>query len=147
LNRLAAAGAVLRRDTPGLVRSQTLGRQGRRSHWKWLRRRNRLAWHVARWRRTLFDGKHRRAGLAMQHVEKAGLVALNDDRHLASVPGDRGQERRRGGVVVPEIVVHELEAPRDFPRLRAQRDDGVGPLIVTGPQSSVVIGARTAGRH
>src|SRR5438445_738792 len=70
----------------------------RRDHGNGVCRRGRLARRVARRHGTLLDGEHWRAGLTMEHAEKAGLVALNHDRDLPSVPADRGQEPRRGGV-------------------------------------------------
>ena len=43
-----------------------------------------LARHVALRHGALFDFKHGRARVAVQHVEEAGLVALNHDRHRTS---------------------------------------------------------------
>src|SRR5713101_812472 len=39
--------------------------------------------------------------------------------------------------------MHELESPSDFAGFRAQRYDGIGPLVVSGTQPAVVVGTRT----
>src|SRR5216683_8408774 len=41
--------------------------------------------------------------------------------------------------------MHELESPSDLAGFRAQRYDGIGPLVVSGTQPAVVVGTRTPG--
>src|SRR5439155_19197562 len=96
---------------------------------------------------TSLDRKEWFAGVAIEDVEEARFVALDDNRHRASIAHQRREQRRRRRVVVPEIVMDQLEAPRDLARRRAQRDDRVRPFVVAGALTAEVVGARTAGRH
>ena len=68
-------------------------------------------------------------------------------RTRATVALGREERGRRRDVVVPEVVVHGLEVPRDLAGRGAQRDDRVGEAVVAGSQPAVVVGARAAGRH
>src|SRR3989442_10820453 len=50
----------------------------------------------------------------MEHEEETGFVALYDDGDVFSGVTQRRQQRRRSCVVIPEIVMHELESPSNF---------------------------------
>src|SRR5581483_4508455 len=91
--------------------------------------RRHFAGHIAGRYRTLLDRKHRLAGIAVENVEKACFVALNDDRDFFTVTLDSGQQRRRGAVVVPKVVMDELKSPSEFAGLRAQGDNRISPLV------------------
>ena len=75
----------------------------------------------------------------------AGLVALNHDGDVFTIHTQRGKQGRGGAVKVPEIVMNELEAPDKLAGFATQSDDGVGPLVVTGAEAAVIIGAGAAG--
>ena len=80
-----------------------------------LRRRRELAGHFALRHRPLFDRPQRRAGLPLEHVEESGLARLRDDVDRLAVVLHRQQLRRGGVVVVPQIVMHDLEMPERLP--------------------------------
>src|SRR5690606_38988595 len=50
-----------------------------------------------------------------------------------------------GGVVIPEIVVHDLEVPDDLAGFGAQRDDAVRIQVAAGAFAAVVVGRCAAG--
>ena len=52
----------------------------------------------------------------------------------------------RGGVVVPQVVVDELEAPFELAGLDVQRHDRIGPAVVAGAKPAPVVGAGAPGR-
>ena len=141
----AAEVAILLRRSPCVVRGQMLHHKRRRRARERLRRRRDLSRHIALRHRPLFHRKHRHARIAIQHVQKSRLVSLHHHRNLFAVAPNRRQQRRRSAVVVPQIVMHQLKAPRQLPRLRMQRNHGVGPLVVARTQAAVVVGARAAG--
>ncbi len=119
--------------------------QRRWSDRKRLCRRSHFSWDVALRHGALFDGKHWLASVAIQHVEQAGLVALNDDRDILFSVAQDCKQRRRRAIKIPQIVVHELKSPGDFAGLCAQRHHGIGPLVVAGPQATVIVGAGASG--
>ena len=114
---------------------------------EWLRARCALARHVARRHGALLDGDERLAGLAVQHEQHARLRRLQDSRQHLGAPADRRERRRRGVVVVPEIVMHGLEVPGDLAGRGPQCHDRVCVAIVAGTQPAVVVGARARGRR
>ena len=85
-----------------------------------------LAVGVAFGNRALFDAENRPPGLPIQHKEVSGLVALNDNRHRSAVAAQGGEDRLGSGVVIPQIVMHELETPDQFTGLCRQRHHRVG---------------------
>ena len=88
-------------------------------------------------------GKQRRAGHAVEDEDAAHLRG-DRDRGGAVAPGEeRGLGR---DVVVPEIVVDDLEAPHQLAGGGAQGDDGVRPPVVARARAAPVVGARAAGR-
>ncbi len=108
----AARLAVLRSGAPGVVGGNFLRREWRRCGWERLGGRSGFAGDVAFWDATFFYGKYRRSVVAIE--DKTCLVALNHHRDIFSVVVQSCEQRRRGGVVIPEIVMDELESPGDF---------------------------------
>ena len=76
-------------------------------------------------------------------VLEATPTAGNGPAVLAPVE----QDRRRGDVVVPEIVMNGLEVPDARPGVRPQRDDRVRKQVVAEPLAAEVVVARAARRH
>src|SRR6266571_1197640 len=69
----------------------------------------------------------------MEHEEETGFVALHDDGDVFSGVTQRRQQWRRSRVVIPEIVMHELESPSNFAGFCVQSHDGIRPLVVAAP--------------
>ena len=72
------------------------------------------------------------AGVAVEHEDEPLLGALDDDVALLAVEGDRGEARLGRDVVIPDIVVDELEAPRQRAGFGLERDHRIGAAIVAG---------------
>ena len=89
-----------------------------------------FARNVALGNGAFFDREDGLAGVAIEDVKQAGLVALDDDGDVFAVEMQRGEEGRRGAVEIPEVVMNELEAPDEFAGFAAQGDHGVGPFVV-----------------
>ena len=96
---------------------------------------------------ALFDGKNGLAGVAIENVKQAGLVALDDDGDIFAIKAQSGEQGRGGAVKIPQIVMHELKAPYELAGFATQSDDGVGPFIVAGAKAAVIVGARAACGH
>ena len=76
-----------------------------------------------------------------------GLRRLRDGGNGFAVARDGDERRRRGVVVVPEIVMHGLEMPHDAAGRRAQRHDRVRIAVVAEPKRAVVVGRGARRRH
>ncbi|PYV03960.1 MAG: hypothetical protein DMG26_08530, partial [Acidobacteria bacterium] len=94
-----------------------------------MRGRRLLAGDVALRHRTLLHGEYRCAGVTIERVEEPGLVALDHDSDAFAVAQQRRQQGRRGGIVVPQVMMDELKPPRHFAGLRAQRNHRVRPFV------------------
>ena len=93
--------------------------------------------------RPLLDRPDRLARHAVEHVEPAGLARHDDDVAVAPVLADGRQLRRRAGIQVPEIVVHELEVPQPLAGARVERDDRRAEQVGADPVGAVeVVGGR-----
>ena len=57
------------------------------------------------------------------------------------------KRRRGGGIVVPQIVMHELLVPLQLPGERIERDERVAVEVVAVAVGAVEIGGRAAERH
>src|SRR5438132_1867441 len=55
------------------------------------------------------------------------------------------EKRRRGRVVIPQIMVNKLKPPGDFSGLGMKGDHRIGPLVVAGTQSAIIVRAGAAG--
>src|SRR5439155_2161211 len=56
------------------------------------------------------------------------------------VHGDIEQVRRRGGIVIPQVVMNELIVPDSFPGLRVKTEKRIREQIVAEPMPSVIVG-------
>ena len=74
------------------------------------------------------------------------FVAWIDDRNLAVRPRNRREERLRRDVVVPDVVVHGLEAPDELAGRSAQREHGAAELVHLAVVAAPVVEHRVAGR-
>ena len=97
----------------------------------------------------LFDvlgRRHERAGGAVQGVEVAVAVGLDDglDRVLATLHVD--QEDLRVAVVVPDVVGGELEVPLPLPGIGIHGQQAVGVEVVARAQVAVPVGGGVARR-
>jgi hypothetical protein len=60
---------------------------------------------------------------------------------------DARQRRLRRQVVIPDVVMHGLKRPDQFTGRGAQRDHGIGVLVVAGPLAAPEIRARRRRRQ
>src|SRR5690242_2109747 len=141
---ISAPFAILRSGSPRLIRRESLRNEWRRLYWKRLSGRSHLAGNIALGDRPLFDGENRLASVAVQDIEKAGLVALDDDGDVFAIEMQGGEQGRRGTIEIPKIVMDELKAPNELPGFAAQGNNGVGPLVVAGAEAAVIVGAGAA---
>src|SRR6202035_2874967 len=100
-----ARSAVRVIDAPDVVSRQRLRRQRTGSHWERLSRRGNFAGDIGLGNRPLLDSENRLSGLPIQDEEIAGLRTNTDGWYRHSVPPNIEQDRWRGDVVVPQIVV------------------------------------------
>ena len=115
------AGFALRgADAPRGIGRNVLRHKRRGRRRKRLRGRSHFPRHIALRHGAFLDRKYWLACVAIEDVEKAGLVALNDDGNIPAVPIQRGQQRRGSAVVIPKIVMDELKSPGDFAGLAAR---------------------------
>ena len=97
--------------------------------------------------RHLDNRPDRIAGLAIEHVDHAGLVELDQRVDRPALDRDRAQHRGRGSVIVPQVVVDELPAPHQLARPGIERDDAVGPLVVARAMPAEIGKRRRGQRH
>src|SRR6516165_7588283 len=102
---------ILRRRSPGIIRYEPLRDERGRRQRKWLRRGGFLSFRVALRNGAFLDPEDWRPGVPIQYVEVSGLVAGNHDRQLIPVAAQCSQHGLGSSVVVPQIVMHELETP------------------------------------
>ena len=138
---LAAPGAVLLGRAPRVLGAKALGDD--RDAGGGLRRPRLLAGHVTRRRRTLLDWEERCAGDPVED-EHAAHLGGDGDRGGAVAPGE--QRGLGGDVVVPQIVVDDLEAPYQLAGGGSQGHDRVRPPVVALARTAPVVGTRAAGR-
>ncbi len=142
---LAARREMLRSRRVEVLLAEALRHQRRRRARERLRRPAALARHVARGERPLLDREERRAGLAVEHEHEAALGGLRHRVARAALALERDQDRRRGEVVVPEIVVDGLEVPAQLARARRRAaTTRVGVEVRAGAVAAVEVGARRA---
>src|SRR4029077_16004371 len=92
--------------------------------------------------RALLHRDEWRTGHAIQD-EHAPHLRGDGDGGRAVAPRE---ERRLGrDVLVPEIVVGDLDPPDELAGGRAQGDDGIGPPVVALSNAAEVVGAGAAG--
>ena len=90
---------------------------------------------------------HRPAGFAVEDVQPARFGRHADRAQLPvrGISGQVEQHRRRGHVVAPDVVRHELVIPAQCTRPHVERDERRGVQIVARPLGVVVAGRRVAG--
>ena len=129
-DRAAAPRAILVGRSPGIAGRKRRSCQRRRRGWKRLRRRRHLTGDIAPGHGPLLDRNQRLAGLAIEDEQMAGLGSDGDRRDGAAVLAPVEEDRRRGDVVVPEIVVNGLKVPDPCAGISAKRHDRVGEQVV-----------------
>ncbi len=116
-------------------------------HREGLRGRRLLARHVALRHRALDDIEDRLAGDAIEREQQAGLVHHDERGNGGPVPDQIDDKRRRLGVVVPDVVMHELEVPEILAGVRVDRDHRGREQIVAGAVGADAVVVRGAERH
>ena len=112
-----------------------------------LRRPGLLARHGALLDRPLLDRPQRLAGDAIEHEQEAVLGGQRHGVDRLAVVLDGDQLRRRGEVVVPQVVVHDLEVPHALAGARVERDQRVRVEVAADAIGAVVVVGRRAGRE
>ena len=107
-----------------------------------LRRRVPLTRHVALRNRLLRNRPDRLAGDPIEHVQHPHLRRLGDRLDRLAVDDDVHQQRRRGHVVVPDVVVHDLVVPLHLAGLQVDRDKAVRIQVVARPFAAVEVTGR-----
>ena len=104
----------LRREIDQVVRRDSLDVERRRPGRKRLRRERQLSGNIRRRDRPFLDRPDRCAGDAIEHVGKGLFRELNDRLDWPAANVDIHEDRVRGHVVIPDIVVNELPVPDDL---------------------------------
>ena len=121
---------------------QRLGFDRERLRWGRL-----LAGHVAFRHRALLDVEDRLAGDAIERKHQSGLVDDDHGGHQLSVAAQVDEKRRRLGVIVPDVMMHELKVPEILASVRIDRDDRGREQIVAGAVDADAVVVRGAERH
>ena len=145
-DRLGACAAIPWSEPPGRHRRDAVGAERRQIGREGLHRRQRLTIDAALRDGALLDRQDGLAGVAIEHEDEPLLRALDDDVARLAVEGDGGEAWLGRIVVIPDIVVDELEAPDERAGVGLEGDDGIRAAIVAGAQAAVEIGARAGGR-
>ena len=136
---LARATREFRREVDQVVRGDSLARERRRQ------RRHRLRWRGAftrdiTRRHRAFDNRPDRLPChAIEHIDPRRLRRHGDDIAWPAVPRDGGQHRRRGQIIVPQSVMHDLIVPHATSGARIERHDRFGEQVVTLPIAAVPV--------
>ena len=128
-----------RRVVDEIRRHEALLRVRRRPRRNRLRRRRLLARHFALQHRRLRHRPDRLAGHAIEDVDPALLRRRGDDLARLAVDRDVEKVRRHRRVVVPDVVVHELEVPLPHAGLHVDRDDAVREQVVARTMAAVFV--------
>ncbi|KJR42076.1 type III effector NopBD [Candidatus Magnetoovum chiemensis] len=115
--------------------------------WERLRRRQLVAIGGLLRHRPFFHRPDWLAGGSVEHEHKALFGALDQHVALAAAGVDPGEGGLRRQVVIPDIMVHGLERPHQLAGFDAQRDDGVGMRVVTGPLAAPEVRTRRRRRQ
>jgi len=95
-----------------------------------------------------FDRKKRTTRLAVQHKDVADFPGLRDRVDPAALVRDRHEIGRTGDVVVPDVVVHDLEMPDALASVRFQRQHAIGEKVLSSAVAAVmVVRSRTGARE
>ena len=123
--RPGAGGPVPGRQTKGILRPHPIVTQRRQIGRKRLGRRQHFAGDAALRRLPFLDRQHRLPRLPVENKDEALLGALDDDIAPLAIERDRGERGLRSDVVIPDIVMHGLEAPESLASVGVQRHHGV----------------------
>ena len=107
-----------------------------------------LARHAALRNRAHLDRKEGLARSSIEQEQVSHLGRLGESRDaFAPSPSRMGVEHGlRGNVVVPQVVMHGLEIPRELARADFEGDDGARITIESVTLAAVVVGRRIAHR-
>ncbi len=75
------------------------------------------------------------------------LGRLHDSGDPLAVHGDVDRLRRVRVVVVPDVVVHQLEVPNAFAGFHVERDQACSVEVVSKAIAAVVVVGRRVGRY
>src|SRR5687768_7192875 len=128
-------------------RGHRLPREWRRLGRERLRWRRGLTGYLALGYPTFFDGPERLSGLPLEHIKKSGFAGLRDDVDGLAVVLHRQQLRRGRIVVVPQIMMDDLEMPQPLARSCVEGEQAVAEQVVASPIAAVKIVCRRAGWH
>ena len=95
----------------------------------------------------LFHAKDRLAAEPVIDEQHAHLRMLDKGRNLAPVLHHIDQRRLGRQIVVPDVVMHELLIPLQFPGIGVQSHDAIGIKVVPGALAAVVIEACLGNRR
>ena len=139
-NLSSARQPIEERESPGVLRPEALGDERWRPDRHRLGRRQPLARYGALLGdRAFLDGKQRFPRFPVQHENQALLGGLDDCRHHGPLVRQVHQDRLCGGVVVPDIMMDDLEVPDDLPGAAAQRDHRIGIAVFTGACAAIKV--------
>ena len=144
---IAAGAAIEEGEAERVLGAQGRGRDPGQVDRKRLRGRELLARRAVLRHGALLDRKDRPARVAIENEDEALLGRLHDDVARLAVDGDRRQRRLGGNVVVPDVVLDDLERPRQRAVGGVQGDDRVRVAIRAGPTAAEEIRARARRRH
>ena len=143
LERLDRLGAQRRREIDQIVVRDPLLIECRRLVRKRLRRRRPLFRHVRLRDRPSRSTATRAAVGAVEHIGERLLCELHDRANRLAVHRQVDEDRVRGHVVVPDVVVHELLVPDHLAGLDVEADQRVRVQVVAGTMAAVhVVGRR-----
>ncbi|MBK6454227.1 MAG: hypothetical protein IPF84_17690 [Proteobacteria bacterium] len=135
------AATVPEREAPGVARLDSRRQQLQRLRWKGLRRPSLFAWNGTARHGAFLHREQRLAVAPVEHEDEALLAHLCERRDsLAALAAPVEQDGLRGRVVVPQVVVHQLESPGHLAGRQAQRDGRVGIAVTSHAQRAVVVG-------
>ena len=106
-----------------------------------------LAGYVAGGGGALFDGVNRCAADAIQEKQQAVLRAHGHRGHGCAADAGVEQQRRSLQVVVPDVVVNDLEVPQVAAGARVGGDDRAAEEIVAVAIAAVAVEGGSGKRH
>ena len=87
----------------------------------------------------LDDRPHRLARHAIEHVRVRLLRELHDGFDAPAVDGDVREDRRRGVVAIPDVVMDDLEVPDALAGARVEAHERRREQVVTEAMAAVVV--------
>src|SRR5205085_495252 len=104
-----------------------------------LSRRTVFARNIALRYRSLFNTKYWLTGNAIENEHVAAFRNCGNGRNLLSIDGNIDECGRRRHVVIPQVVMRQLEIPFHFPGNSIERDYRTAEEIVPRSVSAIVI--------